>query len=144
MSDKTARHYRDDATLPSARTKAPRTYRTRTDPFATVWPEVQAKLHAEPKLLAKTLFDGLRQQHPGPRVRQHECDPLRGIVRIYRQVSRARPQDPQQGHHEIGAARLGVRAEGGQAGVVQRRPRSSVARLPSPAFFNSPTRNGPD
>ena len=32
MSDKTARHYRDDSTLPSVRKKTPRTYRTRIDP----------------------------------------------------------------------------------------------------------------
>ncbi len=38
MSDKTARHYRDDRTLPSTRKKShgPRTYRTRPDPFAAV------------------------------------------------------------------------------------------------------------
>ena len=34
MSDKTARHYRDHPTLPSVRRSIPRTYRTRTDPFA--------------------------------------------------------------------------------------------------------------
>ena len=67
MSDKTARQYRDDPTLPSVRRnqKPPRTYRTRLDPFAAVWPEVEGQLRAEPKLTAKTLFDWLRQRHPG-------------------------------------------------------------------------------
>ncbi|MDP1806452.1 MAG: IS21 family transposase, partial [Acidimicrobiales bacterium] len=65
MSDKTARRYRDDAPLPSARPKSPRTYRTRPDPFAAVWAEVEERLRAEPRLTAKTLFVGLRGQHPG-------------------------------------------------------------------------------
>src|SRR5215210_3007783 len=67
MSNKTARHYRDQRMLPSARKKvqAPRTYRTRPDPFAAVWPAVQERLGAEPRLLAKTLFDWLRREHPG-------------------------------------------------------------------------------
>jgi hypothetical protein len=66
MTDKTARHYRDNPTLPSARQQArpPRAYRTRTDPFADVWNQVEAKLQAEPRLHAKTLFDWLRQEHP--------------------------------------------------------------------------------
>ena len=69
MSDKTARNYRDNRKLPSARLAArrqmPRTYRTRPDPFAEVWPAVEEQLAAEPRLVAKTLFDWLRQQHPG-------------------------------------------------------------------------------
>ena len=67
MSDKTAREYRDHRKLPSARKKSsvPRTYRTRPDPFAAVWPTVEERLKAEPRLLAKTLFDWLRREHPG-------------------------------------------------------------------------------
>jgi hypothetical protein len=64
MSEKTARSYRDDDSLPSQR-KKPRTYRTRVDPFADVWHEVQARLEDEPRLKAKTLFDWLQQQYPG-------------------------------------------------------------------------------
>ena len=64
MTDKTARHYRDEPALPSRRT-IPRTYRTRVDPFAAVWPAVEERLRAEPRLLAKTLFDWLRREHPG-------------------------------------------------------------------------------
>ena len=50
MTDKTARHYRDDRTLPSTRKKSrvPRSYRTRPDPFAAVWPMVEQRLAAEP------------------------------------------------------------------------------------------------
>src|SRR5438552_1434190 len=67
MSNKTARSYLDQRTLPSARKKAqmPRLYRTRPDPFAAVWAAVEERLRAEPRLLAKTLFDWLRREHPG-------------------------------------------------------------------------------
>ena len=73
MSPKTARHYRDRKTLPSARKKAavPRTYRTRLDPFAAVWPEVEERLRAEPRLRAKTLFDWLRLTYPGQFLDSH-------------------------------------------------------------------------
>jgi len=64
MSEKTARKFRDDERLPSQR-KTPRDYRTRADPFAEAWPEVQKKLEAEPALKAVTLFGWLQQTHPG-------------------------------------------------------------------------------
>ena len=73
MTDKTARHYRDDRTLPSTRKKShvPRSYRTRPDPFAAVWPMVEQRLAAEPRLLAKTLFDWLRRERPGQFLDSH-------------------------------------------------------------------------
>jgi hypothetical protein len=99
MSEKTARHYRDDPALPSVRRrqKPPRTYRTRIDPFAAVWPEVEAQLRVEPKLKAKTLFDWLRRRHPGQfldshrrtferRVRQWRASDGPGELAIFRQV----------------------------------------------------------
>jgi Mu transposase, C-terminal domain len=64
MNEKTARKYRDDERLPSER-KTARNYRTRVDPFADVWAEVQQKLAGEPALKAKTLFDWLQQTGPG-------------------------------------------------------------------------------
>ena len=68
MSEKTARHYRDDRALPSERRrqKPPRTYRTRIDPFAAVWAEVEAQLRAEPKLAAKTLVRLAPRPTPRP------------------------------------------------------------------------------
>ena len=99
MSEKTARHYRDNTALPSVRSKQklPRTYRTRVDPFAAVWSEVEGQLRAEPRLLAKTLFDWLRQHHPGEfldshrrtferRVRQWRAREGPGKLAIFRQV----------------------------------------------------------
>ena len=38
------------------RTSGPRTYRTRVDPFATVWPQVQQWLNEQPDANAKELF----------------------------------------------------------------------------------------
>lgn len=45
--------------------KAPRWWRTRHDPFETVWPRVVQWLEAEPNRTAKELFDRLRREHPG-------------------------------------------------------------------------------
>jgi len=64
MDEKTARKYRDSEGLPSQR-KRRRTWRTREDPFAEVWPEVQARLEAEPRLRAFTLFGWLQECYPG-------------------------------------------------------------------------------
>ena len=64
MDEKTARKYRKLGALPSTQ-KQPRTYRTRKDPLAELWPKVQERLEAEPRLHAKTLFDWLRKEYPG-------------------------------------------------------------------------------
>lgn len=64
MDKKTARKYRDGEELPSQR-KSRRMWRTRVDPFAEVWPEVQARLEAEPRLRAFTLFGWLEDRYPG-------------------------------------------------------------------------------
>lgn len=54
MSENTARRYREGAKAKSGR--SPRTYRTRTDPFAAVWPEVEKMLEAAPGLEGKTIL----------------------------------------------------------------------------------------
>ena len=64
MDEKTARRYRDDGALPS-QNKQPRKYRTRLDPFEDVWPEVQERLEAEPRLQARTLLSWLQDRYPG-------------------------------------------------------------------------------
>ncbi len=64
MDEKTARKYRDGEGLPSEG-GSPRDWRTRPDPFAEVWPEVQARLEAEPRLRAFTLFGWLQECYPG-------------------------------------------------------------------------------
>ena len=64
MSEKTARDYRDDDRLPSQR-KTSRKYRTRVDPFAKVWNQIEKRLQDEPRLKAKTLFGWLQGNYPG-------------------------------------------------------------------------------
>ena len=64
MDEKTARKYRDADGLPSQR-RVRRIWRTRVDPFAEVWPEVQRRLEAEPRLRAFTLFGWLQERYPG-------------------------------------------------------------------------------
>ena len=63
MSVPTARKYLRAGKLPS-QLKAPRSYRTRPDPFAADWPWVQAQLERDPALQAKTLFALLCEHHP--------------------------------------------------------------------------------
>ena len=64
MDEKTARKYRRLGRLPSE--VAPeRTWRTREDPFAEVWPEVHEQLQEAPGLEAKTLFAWLQTKYPG-------------------------------------------------------------------------------
>lgn len=63
MSERTARKYRRLGCPPS-QSKTPRTYRTRVDPFASVWQEIETMLGADPGLQAVTIFDDLCQRYP--------------------------------------------------------------------------------
>jgi transposase InsO family protein len=63
-SRKTAAKYERLGQLPSA-LKQPRPYRTRTDPFAEHWPEMEEMLAGAPELEAKALFEWLCEQNPG-------------------------------------------------------------------------------
>ncbi len=63
-SRKTAAKYEQLGQLPSE-LKQPRTYRTRCDPFAEDWPEMEEMLEGAPELEAKALFEWLCEQHPG-------------------------------------------------------------------------------
>src|SRR3712207_835441 len=49
----------------SRKLKAPRTYRTRVDPFAEVWAEVEAWLTADPTRTGKGAFQELQRRYPG-------------------------------------------------------------------------------
>jgi hypothetical protein len=60
LSKKAKRKYRR-----SGKPRVPHTWRTRPDPFADVWEEVQAWLGAEPERTAKSLFEQLQAQYPG-------------------------------------------------------------------------------
>jgi hypothetical protein len=64
MSEPTARKYRNLKKLPSE-LRSPRTWRTREDPFAEVWPEVERMLEIDGGLEAKTVFEELERRYPG-------------------------------------------------------------------------------
>jgi hypothetical protein len=82
MDRKTAHKYAGAAQLPSEMAST-REWRTREDPFAEDWAEVEALLAEAPALEAKTLFEVLCEQHPG----RHQAGELRTLqrrVRIWR------------------------------------------------------------
>jgi transposase len=62
MSERTARKYAHSGATPS-QAKAPHTWRTRADPFAEVWPEIEALLRQDGGLQAKTIWTELNQRH---------------------------------------------------------------------------------
>lgn len=65
MHRETARKYRDAGMLPSEM-KTERTWRTRPDPFAEDWPDLELMLEDAPELEAKALFEYLREEmRPG-------------------------------------------------------------------------------
>jgi transposase len=64
MSERTARKYVRSGRAPS-QAKAPHTWRTRPDPFAEVWPEVEALLRQDGGLQAKTIWTELNERHGG-------------------------------------------------------------------------------
>jgi len=45
--------------------KGPRRYRTRPDPFAAVWSEIEQELTVHPERTAKAAFENLQQRYPG-------------------------------------------------------------------------------
>lgn len=47
------------------RKRAPRTWRTRPDPFEAVWPHLLEQLQTSPEACAKDLFQQLQKEHPG-------------------------------------------------------------------------------
>lgn len=64
MSDRTARKYLRSGRLPSE-SVPDRTWRTRQDPFETVWPEVAGMLSTNPGLEARTIFAYIQREGPG-------------------------------------------------------------------------------
>jgi len=64
MDEKTARKYIKLKRLPSELKKS-HNWRTRTDPFEDVWPEIESMLDLIPGLEAKTLFEHLQRTYPG-------------------------------------------------------------------------------
>jgi hypothetical protein len=63
MTEKTARQWRQRGQQPSE-TKTPRSYRTRADPFAAVWGELESFLLCDASVEALTLFEYLTRSYP--------------------------------------------------------------------------------
>lgn len=82
MDRKTARKYVAAGKLPSELT-APRTWRTREDPFAEHWSEIEQRLVDAPELEAKTLFEWLTEKHP-ERYEPGQLRTLQRRIRVWR------------------------------------------------------------
>jgi len=67
ISDRSARQIDKDPRLPSQR-KTKRSWRTRPDPLAAVWPRVEELLHGDAGLLAVTILEILQDEYGGDTV----------------------------------------------------------------------------
>jgi transposase len=81
MSETTARRYRKGAAPKGDRPR--RTYRTRSDPFAEVWAEIEKMLEAAPGLEAKTIFERLCER-PEARFTDGQLRTLQRKIRRWR------------------------------------------------------------
>src|SRR5258706_1950602 len=81
MSETTARRYRKGAAPKGDRPG--RTYRTRTDPFAEVWAEIEKMLEGAPGLEAKTIFERLCER-PEARFTDGQLRTLQRKIRRWR------------------------------------------------------------
>jgi len=66
MSEKTVRKYRDRDQLPSQTERLGRTYRTRTDPLAEYWAEIETLLESDRRLKPYTILEWLKQKYNPP------------------------------------------------------------------------------
>jgi hypothetical protein len=82
MDPKTARKYLRARRLPSEM-RQKHTWRTRPDPFAGVWDEVEQLLKVEPGLQAKTIFEYLQEKDPG-RFSEGQVRTLQRRIKIWR------------------------------------------------------------
>lgn len=73
---------------------APRTWRTRPDPFAEVWDELQSQLAQTPELTAKALFESLQRHYPG-RYNRGQLRTLQRRVKAWRAQQAAQLLTPQ-------------------------------------------------
>lgn len=79
--------------------RAPRTWRTRPDPFAEVWDELQSQLAQTPELTAKALFEYLQRHYPG-RYSQGQLRTLHRRVKAWRAQQAAQVLTPQPGQQD--------------------------------------------
>ena len=79
MSEPTARKHLGMGRLPS-QLRRPRDWRTRTELFEEVWPEVKELLERDAGLQAKTVFEELGRRYPG----RFQAGQLRTLQRRFR------------------------------------------------------------
>ena len=83
MNRNTAAKYVKAGRLPSEMS-APRTWRTRADPFAEDWPAIVAMLRAAPTLEAKTIFEDLVSRKPDGGYEEGQLRTLQRRIRMWR------------------------------------------------------------
>lgn len=85
MGEKAARKYLRSGLLPS-QIKKPRDWRTREDPFADVWTEVEAMVKEAPRLEALTIFQDLQRRYP-EKFQDGQLRTLQRHMRVWRGLS---------------------------------------------------------
>jgi hypothetical protein len=85
MGEKAARKYLRSGLLPS-QINEPRGWRTREDPFADVWTEVEVLIKDAPGLEALTIFQDLQRRYPG-QFQDGQLRTLQRHMRIWRGLS---------------------------------------------------------
>jgi hypothetical protein len=96
-SRKTVARYERLGKLPSE-LKQPRDYRTRADPFAEDWEQVEQMLSDAPELEAKTLFEWLSEQSPG-KYQEGQLRTLQRRVADWRALNQEKVAVLEQVHH---------------------------------------------
>jgi transposase len=77
MSEKTIRKYRDAGQLPSQIERPERAYRTRTDPLAEFWDEIEGLLQADSRLKPYAILDWLKQKYNSSDDESYVTDSIR-------------------------------------------------------------------
>ncbi len=77
MSEKTVRKYRDADQLPSQIERPERSYRTRPDPLAEYWSEIEALLIGDSRIKPYAILDWLKQKYNPPEGDPRVTDSIR-------------------------------------------------------------------
>ncbi len=77
MSQKTVRKYRDADQLPSQTERPERTYRTRQDPLAEFWSDIEGLLQQDSQLKPYAILDWLKQKYNPPQGEPQVTDSIR-------------------------------------------------------------------
>jgi hypothetical protein len=77
MGEKTIQKYRAADRLPSQIERPERTYRTREDPLAEYWSEIEGLLEQDPRLKSYAILDWLKQKHNPPQGAPRVTDSIR-------------------------------------------------------------------